>query len=87
VLAMDPEILVLDEPTSGLDPRSRRGLINLLRDLPQTMLVSTHDIHMVSDLFERTIMIDGGEIVFDGPTKDLLSNVPLLETHGLEALS
>jgi cobalt transport protein ATP-binding subunit len=86
VLAMDPEILVLDEPTSGLDPRSRRGLINLLRDLPQTMLVSTHDIHMVSDLFERTIVIDGGEIVFDGPTKDLISNVPLLETHGLEAL-
>jgi cobalt/nickel transport system ATP-binding protein len=87
VLAMDPEILVLDEPTSGLDPRSRRGLINLLRDLPQTMLVSTHDIHMVSDLFERTMVIDGGEIVFDGSTKDLLSNVALLETHGLEALS
>jgi len=87
VLAMDPEILVLDEPTSGLDPRSRRGLIKLLRDLPQTMLISTHDMHMVSELFERTIVIDGGEIVFDGPTKDLLSNVPLLETHGLEALS
>ena len=87
VLAMDPEIMVLDEPTSGLDPRSRRGLINLLRDLPQTMLVSTHDIPMVSELFERTIVIDGGEIVFDGPTEDLLSNAPLLETHGLESLS
>ena len=85
VLAMDPEIPVLDEPTSGLDPRSRRGLINLLGDLPQTMLVSTHDIHMVSDLFERTIVIDGGEIVFDGLTEDLLSDALFLEQHGLEA--
>jgi cobalt/nickel transport system ATP-binding protein len=85
VLAMDPEILVLDEPTSGLDPRSRRGLINLLRDLPQTMLVSTHDIRMVSELFERTIVIDGGEIVFDGLTMDLLSDATFLEEHGLEA--
>ncbi|HEY42727.1 MAG TPA: ABC transporter ATP-binding protein [Anaerolineae bacterium] len=85
VLAMDPEILVLDEPTSGLDPRSRRGLINLLRDLPQTMLVSTHDIRMVSELFERTIVIDGGEVVFDGLTKDLLSDATFLEEHGLEA--
>jgi cobalt/nickel transport system ATP-binding protein len=85
VLAMDPEILVLDEPTSGLDPRSRRGLINLLRDLPQTMLVSTHDIRMVSELFTRTIVIDGGEIVFDGLTEALLSDVAFLERHGLEA--
>jgi cobalt/nickel transport system ATP-binding protein len=46
VLAMEPEILVLDEPTAGLDPRARRSLIHTLRDLPQTMLVSTHDLEM-----------------------------------------
>ena len=86
VLAMDPEILILDEPTSGLDPRSRRGLIHLLQELPQTMLISTHDIRMVLELFERTIVIDGGEIIFDGPTKDLLSDVAFLEEHGLEAI-
>ena len=51
VLSMRPEILVLDEPTAGLDPRARRGLINLLRELPQTMLVATHDIRMVMELF------------------------------------
>lgn len=84
VLAMDPEILVLDEPTSGLDPRSRRGLIHLLQELPQTMLISTHDIRMVLELFERTIVIDGGEIIYDGSTKDLLSDVAFLEEHGLE---
>jgi cobalt/nickel transport system ATP-binding protein len=85
VLAMDPEILVLDEPTSGLDPRSRRGLINLLQELPQTMFISTHDIRMVLELFERTIVIDGGEIIFDGLTKNLLSDMAFLEAHGLEA--
>lgn len=84
VLAMDPEILILDEPTAGLDPRSRRGLINLLRDLPQTMLVSTHDMRMVEELFPRTIVLDRGEVVFDGGTPELLSDPEFLEEHGLE---
>jgi cobalt/nickel transport system ATP-binding protein len=85
VLAMDPEILVLDEPTSGLDPRARRDLIDLLRTLPQTMLVSTHDIRMVAELFQRTLVIDQGEIVFDGSTQALLQDQAALEAHGLEA--
>ncbi len=85
VLSMDPEILVLDEPTAGLDPRARRSLINLLCGLPQTMLVSTHDMRMVSELFPRTIVIDQGKVVFDGHTHDLLSDVAFLEVHGLEA--
>ncbi len=50
VLSMAPEILVLDEPTAGLDPRGRRGLIRLLNDLPQTMLVATHDLGMVREI-------------------------------------
>lgn len=85
VLAMEPEILVLDEPTAGLDPRARRELINLLRRLPQTMLVSTHDLWMVQELFERSAVIDGGRIVADGPTQILLSTPDLLEAHGLVA--
>lgn len=85
VLAMEPEILVLDEPTAGLDPRARRELINLLRQLPQTMLVSTHDLWMVQELFARSAVIDGGRIVADGPTQILLSTPDLLEQHGLVA--
>lgn len=84
VLAMDPEILVLDEPTSGLDPRARRSLIELLRELPQTMLVSTHDMRLVSELFQRTIVIDEGTIVFDGSTETLLQDADFLDAHGLE---
>jgi cobalt/nickel transport system ATP-binding protein len=84
VLSMRPQILVLDEPSAGLDPRARRTLIHLLRDLPITMLVSTHDLTMVKELFPRTIIMDQGEIVADGLTLDILEDVPLLEAHGLE---
>jgi len=85
VLSMDPEVLVLDEPTAGLDPRGRRGLIQLLRGLPQTMLVATHDMRMVADLFDRTVIIDEGKVVADGPTPQILAEHHLLELHGLEA--
>jgi cobalt transport protein ATP-binding subunit len=85
VLAMEPEILVLDEPTAGLDPRSRRGLINLLRALPQTMLVSTHDMRLVAELFPRSVVLDDGQVVADGPTADLMARSDFLEAHGLEA--
>jgi cobalt/nickel transport system ATP-binding protein len=84
VLSMDPEILVFDEPSAGLDPRARRTLIQLLRDLPLTMLVSTHDMLMVRELFPRTVIMDEGLIVADGPTERLLDDVALLEAHGLE---
>ncbi len=84
VLSMDPEILVLDEPSAGLDPRARRSLINLLRDLPLTMLVSSHDMLMVRELFPRMIIMDEGHVVADGATAVLLSDVQLLEQHGLE---
>ena len=86
VLSMQPEILVLDEPSAGLDPRARRGLINLLRDLPQTMLISTHDLPMVRQLFPRTVIMDQGHIVADGPTDALLNDTALLEAHGLEKM-
>jgi cobalt/nickel transport system ATP-binding protein len=84
VLSMEPKILILDEPSAGLDPRARRTLINLLRDLPITMLVSTHDMRLVQELFPRTIVMDDGRIVADGSTKDILDNEKLLNEHGLE---
>ncbi|MEW5830998.1 MAG: ATP-binding cassette domain-containing protein [Chloroflexota bacterium] len=84
VLSMRPQILVLDEPSAGLDPRARRSLINLLRDLPITMLVSTHDLLMVRELFPRMVIMDEGQIVADGLTAELLADGDLLEAHGLE---
>jgi len=84
VLAMDPEILALDEPSLGLDPRARRGLIGLLRELPQTMVVATHDMHLVRDLLPRTVILDHGRVAAEGRTQDILADRKLLEQHGLE---
>ena len=84
VLSMKPQILVLDEPSAGLDPRARRTLINLLRELPITMLVSTHDMRMVQELFPRTIVMDEGLVVADGKTKEILDDEKFLTEHGLE---
>ncbi len=84
VLSMNPEALALDEPSAGLDPRARRTLIHLLRDLPITMLVSTHDMALVKELFPRTIIMDEGQIVADGQTSEILENEELLNAHGLE---
>ena len=44
VLAMEPKLLLLDEPTAFLDPKARRRLITVMQQLPQTMLVATHDL-------------------------------------------
>lgn len=85
VLAMRPQILILDEPSAGLDPRARRSLINFLRDLPITMLVSSHDLRMVQDLFPRMVIMDEGKIVADGLTAELLKDEVLLKAHGLES--
>ena len=84
VLAMEPNVLVLDEPSAGLDPRARRTLIQLLDKLAPTMLVSTHDLRLVRELCPRTIILDEGRMVADGPTSELLTDEASLRAHGLE---
>lgn len=85
VLSMNPSVLVFDEPSAGLDPRGRRELIGLLGGLAQTLVVATHDMRLVAEVLPRTIVIDEGLVVADGPTEALLRDAPLLEAHGLEA--
>ena len=70
--------------TLGSQMRVRRTLINLLRELPITMLVSTHDMRLVQELFPRTIVMDDGNIVVDGVTMETLENEKLLTAQGLE---
>ncbi|MDX2098195.1 MAG: energy-coupling factor ABC transporter ATP-binding protein [Leptolyngbyaceae cyanobacterium bins.59] len=84
VLAMQPQVLVFDEPSAQLDPRSRRQLIHLLNQLPQTQLIATHDLDMALELCSRTIVLSRGRIVYDGPTEQVLSDPILLEQHALE---
>lgn len=84
VLSMHPAVLALDEPSAGLDPRARRGLIEMLQSLTQTMLVSTHDMRMVAEVFPRTIVLAEGRIAHDAATDAILSDTALLEAYGLE---
>ena len=84
LLACDARVLVLDEPTSDLDPRGRRELMALLSRLPVTQLIATHDLEFVVEICARTIVLDGGRIVADGPTRRLLDDEPLMLAHGLE---
>jgi cobalt transport protein ATP-binding subunit len=84
VLAMRPQILILDEPSANLDPRGRRRLIELLKSLPSTYLVIGHDLDLILDVCGRTVLMDAGQVVADGPSAAILSDVGLLEAHGLE---
>jgi cobalt/nickel transport system ATP-binding protein len=83
VLSMQPQILVFDEPTAGLDPRARRELIELLQELPQTMLIATHDLNLAERVAPRTLLLYQGRIVADGPTTTILADQTLLDTYGL----
>ena len=84
VLAMQPQILVLDEPSSDLDPRGRRRLIDLLSHLEATLLVVTHDLDLAVETCERTVVMDAGRVVADGPTAEVLADADLAAAHGLE---
>ncbi len=84
VLACEPEILVLDEPSSNLDPVARRELAEVLLGLDATMLMVTHDLPYALQLCPRSIVLDDGEVVADGPTRELLTDPDLLRRHRLE---
>ena len=74
VLAMSPDILVMDEPSSNLDPRARRTLIELLAGFQHTKIIATHDLDLVLDLCNRTIVLREGQIMADGPTTEIFQN-------------
>ena len=84
VLAMRPQVLVLDEPSSNLDPASRRELADILVSLDVTMLMVTHDLPYALQLCPRSVLMDGGRIVADGPTRQLLADAELMAAHRLE---
>ncbi|MGA7689431.1 MAG: ABC transporter ATP-binding protein [Jiangellales bacterium] len=84
VLAMGPEILVLDEPSSNLDPASRRELADVLRALDVTVFMVTHDLPYALELCPRAMVLSGGVIAVDAPTRDLLTDDTLLTQHRLE---
>ncbi|MBE0501146.1 MAG: ABC transporter ATP-binding protein, partial [Desulfuromonadales bacterium] len=84
VLSMSPDILVMDEPTTGLDPHGRRLLIKKLNSFKHTKIIATHDLDLVVDLCERTIVIHDGQVTADGPTLEIFKDESLLGASHLE---
>ncbi|MEW6416932.1 MAG: ABC transporter ATP-binding protein [Nitrospirota bacterium] len=84
VMAMNPDILIMDEPASNLDPRSRRQLINLLKEFKHTKIIATHDLDLILDVCERCIVIKNGQIMADGSAEEILLNGDLLKENSLE---
>jgi cobalt/nickel transport system ATP-binding protein len=84
VLAMRPDIFLLDEPSMYLDPRGRRDLLGLVSSLPGTRILASHDLEMILQTCERTLLLDQGRLIADGRTRELLANAALMEAHGLE---
>ena len=86
-LIIDPEVLLLDEPTAGLDPKTSCALIDTLVDdkkLARTVVISTHDLHIVPEIAERVIVLgEDKRVVREAAPDELLHDRPFLEAHNL----
>ena len=87
VLSLNPDVLVLDEPMNGLDPRTQRWLVEFLVQLSKagkTLITSTHNLELVSEISTRAILFDEThKIVADMPTEKLLEDIELLKKVNL----
>lgn len=84
ILSMRPNIILMDEPTIALDPKNRRNLINILNSIDALKVIASHDLDMILDTCERTILMNNGRIIKDGRTEEILRDKVLLEDNGLE---
>ena len=87
VLAMKPSVMILDEPTAFLDPKARRNLINVLKSLPHTMLIATHDLTFAAEVCRRAVVLRKGSVFADGPTDELLFDDALMDAAGIESIN
>ena len=84
ILAMEPEAILMDEPIAALDPYNRRVVINAIRQLKQTKLITSHDLDMILDTCTRVLLLSGGQLVADGPAEAILRDQALLEANRME---
>jgi cobalt/nickel transport system ATP-binding protein len=84
VLACRPDVLVLDEPTAALDPAGRRELLDVLVSLRLALLLITHDLPYALELCPRAVVLDRGQIVADGATREVLADEGFMRAHRLE---
>lgn len=84
IFSMTPDIILIDEPSIALDPKNRRNLINILNEFQHLKIIASHDLDMILDTCNRTILMSEGKIIKDGNTKDILTDKKLLEANNLE---
>lgn len=84
ILSTEPDVILIDEPSVALDPKNRRNLINILNQLNQAKIIASHDLNMIMDTCERTILLSDGKVIKDGNTKEILLDKELMEESGLE---
>ncbi len=76
-LAISPKLMLFDEPTSALDPELVGEVLTVMRRLAEagmTMIVVTHEVRFARDVADRVVFMDGGEIVEDGPARQVIDN-------------
>jgi len=86
IVAMNPEVLIMDEPTTGQDHKGRYDICDLAKMLNErgmTILMVTHDMDLVAKYTERVLVMDGGRVIFDGPTREAFKRVDILRQAGL----
>lgn len=87
VLAMKPSMLILDEPAAGLDPKGRDDLLRMLRRLNEeqhtTILMVTHSMEDAASCAKRVLVMNHGEMMLDGPTREVFSHYDELTESGL----
>lgn len=86
VLAMKPSLMLFDEPTAFLDSKARRKLIEVLKSLPHTMLITTHDLMFAKEVCEDTIVMKEGKIFAMGKSAALLYDEKQMDEAGVEAI-
>lgn len=85
IIAMKPELMILDEPTAGLDPDGVEKVLNIMNQLNEegmTLIISSHDIDMISKYADKIFVLYNGEIIESGNKNKIFSDMELLkEAH------
>jgi cobalt/nickel transport system ATP-binding protein len=84
ILSMMPKILVFDEPTSNLDPRNEKIFMELVKSLPGTKIIVSHDLQILFQLCERFVVMSEGKIIEDTTREKFMRNKKLIQEHGLD---
>lgn len=81
IMSIRPEVYCLDEPTTGQDHQGRRRVAELARNLNEagaTVIVITHDMKFVAEVARRVVLVAGGRIIADGPTRETFEKMDVL---------